>query len=75
MDVSLSLRMNILLLKAEYRALDMALVDDPHPRKQTKIEVQMSIVESKIQQLKSDLINLVATPPRNNIGFTNFFHH
>jgi protein-tyrosine-phosphatase len=41
----------------------MALVDDPHPKKKTKIEEQMSTVESKIQQLKSDLNNLIATPP------------
>ena len=66
MDVSSSLRTNILLLEAEYRSLDMALVDDPHPKKKTKIEEQMSTVESKIQQLKSDLNNLIATPPRNN---------
>ena len=63
MDVSLSLDTNILLLEAEYRTLDMALVDDPHPKKKTKIEEQMSTVESKIQQLKSDLNNLIATPP------------
>jgi len=36
------------LLEAEYRTLDMALVDDPHPKKKTKIEEQMSTVESKI---------------------------
>ena len=68
MDVSSSLRTNILLLEAEYRNLDMdmALADDPHPKKKTKIEEQMSTVESKIQQLKSDLNNLIATPPQNN---------
>jgi hypothetical protein len=67
MDVSSSLCTNILLLEAEYRTLDMALVDDPHPKKKTKIEEQMSTVQSKIQQLKSDLNNLIATPPRNNL--------
>jgi len=56
MDVSSSLCTNILLLEDEYRTLDMALVDDPHPKKKTKIEEQMSTVESKIQQLKSDEI-------------------
>ncbi len=49
MDVSSSLRTNILLLEAEYWTLDMALVDDPHPKKKKKIEEQMSTVESKIQ--------------------------
>ncbi len=67
MDVSLSLRTNKLLLEAEYRTLDMALVDDPHPKKKTKIEEQMSTVESKNQQLKSDLNNLIATLLQNNL--------
>jgi hypothetical protein len=67
MDVSSSLRTNKLLLEAEYRTLDMALVDDPHPKKKTKIEKQMSTVESKNQQLKSDLNNLIATPLHNNL--------
>jgi hypothetical protein len=38
----------------------MTLVDDPHPRKQTKLEEQMSIVE-KNHQLKYDLNILIAT--------------
>jgi hypothetical protein len=66
MDMSSTLGTNILMLEAEYRALDMALVDDPPQRKKTKIEEQMSAVESKIQKLKSDMNDLIATPPRNN---------
>ena len=67
MDMSAMLRTNILSLESEHRGLDMALMDDPPPRKKAKLEEQMTVIEAELTKLKSELNNMVATPPRSNL--------
>ena len=67
MDMSATLRTNILSLESELRGLDMALMDDPNPRKKAKLEEQMTAIEAEVTKLKSELNNIVATPPRSNL--------
>ena len=65
--MSATLWTNILSLEAEYRGLDMALIDDPPPRKKAKLEEQMRAIEEHLGRLRSELSNMVATPPRTNL--------
>ena len=67
MDMSATLRTNILSLESELRGLDMALMDDPPPRKKAKLEEQMTAIESDLTKLKSEFNNIVATPPRRTL--------
>ena len=67
MDMSATLRTNILSLESELRGLDMALMDDPPPRKKAKLEEQMTAIEAEVTKLKSEFNNIVATPPRSNL--------
>jgi hypothetical protein len=67
MDLGSSIRTNILTLEAELQGYDMALIDDPHPRKKAKLEEQMATVEAEIHKLKAELSRKVSTPPRSNI--------
>ena len=62
MDMSATLRTNILSLESKLRGLDMALMDDPNPRKKAKLEEQMTAIEAEVTKLKSELNNIVATP-------------
>jgi len=67
MDMSATLWTNILSLESELRGLDMALMDDPPPRKKAKLEEQMTAIEAEVTKLKSEFNNIVATPPRSNL--------
>ena len=51
MDISATLWTNILSLKSEHRGLDMALMDDPPPRKKAKLEEQMKAIEAELKKL------------------------
>ncbi len=53
--MSAMLRTNILSLESELRGLDMALIDDPNPRKKAKLEEQMTAIEAEVTKLKSEL--------------------
>ena len=66
MDYGSSIRTNILSLQAEIRSYDMALTDDPNPRKKAKLEEQMAIVQAEVDRLKVELSNNSSTPPRDN---------
>jgi hypothetical protein len=67
MDLGSSICTNILSLEAELQGYDMALIDDPHPRKKAKLEEQMATVQVEINKLKAELSRNVSTPPRCNI--------
>jgi hypothetical protein len=67
MDLGSSIHTNILSLEAELQGYDMALTDDPHPRKKAKLEEQMASVEAEIHKLKAELSRNVSTPPQSNI--------
>ncbi len=67
MDLGSLIRTNILTLEAELQGYDMALTDDPHPRKKAKLEEQMATVEANIHKLKAELSRKVSTPPQSNI--------
>jgi hypothetical protein len=67
MDLGSSICTNILSLEAELWGYNMALIDDPHPRKKAKLEEQMATVQAKINKLKAKLSRNVSTPPRRNI--------
>ncbi len=54
---------NILSLEAEHRGLNMALIDNPPPRKKAKLEEQMRV----IGRLRSELSDMVATPLQSNL--------
>ncbi len=43
------------------------MIDDPPPRKKAKLEEQMKMIETELGELKSELNNMVATPPQNNV--------
>ncbi len=66
-DSGSSICTNILTLEAELQGYDMALTDDPHPRKRAKLEEQMATVEAEIHKLKAELSRNVSTSPRSNI--------
>ena len=51
MDISATLWTNILSLKSEHQGLDMALMDDPPPRKKAKLEEQMKAIEAELKKL------------------------
>ena len=55
MDYGSSICTNILSLQAEIRGYDMALTDDPNPRKKAKLEEQMAIVQAEVNRLKVEL--------------------
>ena len=63
----ISSRMDMSAKESEHRGLDMALMDDPSPRKKAKLEEQMTVIEAELTKLKSELNNMVATPPRSNL--------
>jgi hypothetical protein len=62
MDMSATMCTNILLMKAEYQGLDMAMIEDPPPK-----EEQINMIETELGKLKSELNNMVATPSQNNL--------
>ncbi len=41
---------NILSLEAEYWGLDMAMIDDPPPRKKAKLEDQLKTNETELRK-------------------------
>jgi hypothetical protein len=57
-DMSATLWTNILSLESEHRGLDMALMDDPNPKKKAKLEEQMKAIEENLDKLKSELNNM-----------------
>jgi hypothetical protein len=63
MDLVSSICTNILSLEAELQGCNMALTDDPHPRKKAKLEEQMAIVQAEFHKLKAELSRNVSTPP------------
>ncbi len=67
MDLGSSIHTNILSLEAELQGYDMALTDDPHPRKKAKLEEQRATVQAEIHKLKAKLGRNVSTPPQSNI--------
>jgi hypothetical protein len=67
MDLGSSIRTNILTLEAELQGYDMALTDDPHPRKKAKLKEQMATVEAEIHKLKAKLSGNISTPPQSNV--------
>jgi hypothetical protein len=66
MDYGSAICTNILSLEAELCGYNMALTDDPNPRKKAKLEEQMVIVQAEVNRLKAELSNNVSTPPRGN---------
>jgi hypothetical protein len=66
MDLGSLIRTNILSLEAELGGYDMALTDEPHPRKKAKLEEQMATVQVEINKLKAGLSRNVSTPPQSN---------
>jgi hypothetical protein len=67
MDLGSSICTNILTLEAELQGYNMALIDDPHPRKKAKLEELMATVEAEIEKLKAKSSRNFSTPPRSNI--------
>ena len=67
MDLVSSICTNILSLEAELQGCNMALTDDPHPRKKAKLEEQMSTVQVEINKLKAKMSRNVSTPLQSNI--------
>ncbi len=65
-DLGSSICTNILSVEAELQGYDMALTDDPHPRKKGKLEEQMATVQAEIHKLKAKLSRNVSTLPRSN---------
>ena len=72
--MSATLRTNILSLESELRGLDMALMDDPPPRKKAKLEEQMTVIEAELTKLKSELNNMIASPPQSNLLHSSPLH-
>ncbi len=55
MDYGSSIRTNILSLQAEICGYVVALTDDPNPRKKSKLEEQIAIVQAEVDRLKVEL--------------------
>jgi hypothetical protein len=55
MDYGSSIHTNILPLQAEIRGYDMALTNDSNPRKKSKLEEQIAIVQAEVNRLKVEL--------------------
>ena len=48
--MSATLWTNIFSLESEHRGLDMALMDDPPPRKKAKLEEQMNAIKRQTRK-------------------------
>jgi hypothetical protein len=48
MDLRATIHTNILPLESKLQGYDMALTDDPHPRKKAKLEEQMEKFKQKL---------------------------
>jgi hypothetical protein len=46
MDMSAAIYTNTFSLEAEYQGLNMAMIDDPPPRKKAKLEEQMKTIQT-----------------------------